>query len=558
MDGPALPKWRLLVLITRQVQLEDDGSTNTDSLYSLCAGLFLSLIDTTIVATALYTIGVDFKNLNGVAWVALAYTLSYLGCVVIFARLADIIGRQYAYVAASVIFMAFSLGCGFAKSLNTLIICRTFQGIGGSGLYSLTMVIFPEISTLNMRKWIGGVIGAVVAMSGVLGPVLGGVITSKTTWRWIFWINAPIGTIPLILFCIAWPKADQIRHAERRPLKDLDIISSILLIAASVLVVFALQEGGITSNSWGTPLFLVPIIIGIICWISLFGWEYLAHKHWTRLLTMFPFRVMRNRVYSAAAMSTLLTGFSYFVVIYSLPLRFQVVNQKSALDAGVGILPMLGSTAVGSMVGGRLSGNKNRTFQTLFAGSCLMLLGIGLLTTLENTDKVQAKTYGFLVFVGLGFGLTVSTTSLLSAVECELEDAAVGQGIVAQWRMLGGSIGIAASTAILSVTEQVQLNGIVSSSQLASIQHSAALLTAEQLHAVKQAYSDAFREDMQVCAAIAGVCILVALGTWQKSPMTILDRRNQQVINETRRRAAGARRAAAEEKKEPVPVTELV
>jgi MFS family permease len=146
-------------------------------------------LDTSIVATALFTIGEDFNALTSVNWVALAYTLSYLGCSVLFARIADIVGRRNAYIAAFVIFFAFSLGCGFAQSLNQLIACRALQGIGGSGLYSLTMVILPEISPPGMTKWIGGLAGAVVAMSGVLGPVLGGIITHYTSWRWIFWIK---------------------------------------------------------------------------------------------------------------------------------------------------------------------------------------------------------------------------------------------------------------------------------------------------------------------------------------------------------------------------------
>ena len=156
---------------------------------SLSVGLFLSLLDTSIVATALYTIGTDFNSLNTVTWVALAYTLSYVGCVVIFARLGDVFGRRHAYTAAFVIFFAFSLGCGFAQSLNQLIVCRVMQGIGGSGLYSLTMVILPEITPVKMKKYIGSLAGMVIAVSGVLGPVLGGLITHYTTWRWIFWIK---------------------------------------------------------------------------------------------------------------------------------------------------------------------------------------------------------------------------------------------------------------------------------------------------------------------------------------------------------------------------------
>jgi MFS family permease len=146
-------------------------------------------MDTSIVATALYTIGADLKSLNSITWVALAYMLSYLGCAVMFARLADIFGRRNAYIAASTIFLAFSLGCGFSHTLDLLIVCRVLQGIGGSGLYSLTFVIFQEISTPKILQFLGALAGMTVACSGVLGPVLGGIITHYTTWRWVFWIK---------------------------------------------------------------------------------------------------------------------------------------------------------------------------------------------------------------------------------------------------------------------------------------------------------------------------------------------------------------------------------
>jgi len=146
-------------------------------------------MDTTIVATALYTIGVDLKSLSTVTWVALAYTLSYLGCAVLFARIADIVGRRNAYIAAFVIFFAFSLGAGFSQTLNQLIACRVLQGIGGSGLYSLAFVILVEIGPPRLQQWMAALAGITVACSGVLGPVLGGIITHYTTWRWVFWIK---------------------------------------------------------------------------------------------------------------------------------------------------------------------------------------------------------------------------------------------------------------------------------------------------------------------------------------------------------------------------------
>jgi MFS family permease len=159
------------------------------SIASLCLGLVLSFLDSSIVSTALVTIGTDFHSLSDINWIALAYTLSDLGCAVLFTSMSDVVGRRNAYMVAFILFFAASIGCGFAQNVKQLIALRVLQGVGGGGLYSLAMVLFPEIFPKAMRKWIGAIAGGVVGTSGILGPVLGGVITHFTSWRWIFWIK---------------------------------------------------------------------------------------------------------------------------------------------------------------------------------------------------------------------------------------------------------------------------------------------------------------------------------------------------------------------------------
>lgn len=141
------------------------------------------------MATSLFAIAIEFQEIEAINWVALAYTLSYLSFAVLLARISDVVGRRTAYIAASVIFIGFSLGCGWSKSLSQLIAFRALQGIGGSGLYSLTMIMLPEITPDKYMGYVSGVIGIVLACAGVLGPVLGGVLTQYATWRWVFWIK---------------------------------------------------------------------------------------------------------------------------------------------------------------------------------------------------------------------------------------------------------------------------------------------------------------------------------------------------------------------------------
>jgi hypothetical protein len=442
-----------------------------------------------------------------------------------------VFGRRNAYVAAFVLFLAFSLGCGFAQNLDQLIAMRTLQGVGGSGLYSLGIVMLTEIATPRMTKMIGALAGAIIAMAGILGPVLGGLITNYTSWRWVFWINAPIGIIPLILFITAWPDQTQMRSVQLRGFRQIDLLGFLLLVAFSVPFVIAFQQAGIhillDSSIWKSALFVAPLVIGILSFVALFTWEWFIARRWPDTIgALFPMRLARNRVYISAVITTMLTGFPYFFIIYSLPTRFQVVHGKSVIASGIALLPMLGASAIATAAAGAASSKRNNTFLINVIGAALMLIGIASLTTLDNTVAPQARAYGLQVFLGVGFGLTVSNSTVLATIEAERRDIAVAQGIMAQVRVLGGSIGIAASTAILGIKQRQQLLDpmVVSAAQLESLAASIRTFSPETTHAVRQAYADAFNETLIVCTVVNGVALLASLAAWRKQPTAMRTR----------------------------------
>jgi hypothetical protein len=225
------------------------------------------------------------------------------------------------------------------------------------------------------------------------------------------------------MFLLAWPNADQMKFPERKPLKELDIVGSFLLITASVLVVFGFQESGVHPKFWGTALFIAPVVTGAVCWFLLGGWEVAIQLYKQDSVSpLFPKSLLKRRVYVAGAITAVITGFPYYVVIYNVPLHLQIVNGKSPLMAGLGLLPLLVSTATGSTLAGAVSSKKDLSFYTLIVGSCLMTIGTGLLSTISDDSKVDPKIYGFEVLVGLGFGLSVSTSSILAAIQCEIKD----------------------------------------------------------------------------------------------------------------------------------------
>jgi cadmium resistance protein CadD (predicted permease) len=305
--------------------------------------------------------------------------------------------------------------------------------------------------------------------------------------------SGPVAVVAVVLFLLTWPTESMMKQPVRRSCRQLDFLGSFLLIAASVLVVFAFQQAGLTPNSWGTALFLAPLLVGCLCWCILFTWELFASNH--SISTILPPRLLKRRVYTSTVIITILTGFVNFNAIYSLPQHFQIVNGTSPLTAGVALLPLLVSAAIGSMLGGLTA---NHSFPALAVANSLMALGTGLLSTLSNHHGVQAKTYGFEVPLGLGMGLSISTSTLLAALQCEGGDLAVAQGIVAQARVLGGSIGIAASSAVVGTMA-------VKAGRLG------------QEVDERVVYAKAFSKTMWVCAIVACVALVLSAGTYQKA-----------------------------------------
>ncbi|KAF4442164.1 Multidrug resistance 3 [Fusarium acutatum] len=488
-------------------------------------GLFLSMVDTSIVATSLHSIGVDFEVLEDVNWVALAYTLAYLGCAIVFARISDIVGRRDAFIAAYIIFFIFSLACGFAQNINQLIAFRALQGIGGSD---------------NMKQHIAALVGLVITMSGVLGPVLGGILTHYASWRWVFWINGPVGFVSLVIFILTWPKPEYLPSQERRAWKELDFLGSLLVIAAAVLVVFSFQNAGTerSNDGWKTSIFIAPLICGLFACGLLIAWQiFIQHRWHDRFAPAFPINIFRNRIYSTAVANTLLNGFPYLLLIYAIPLRFQVVSGKSALISGVMLLPMLGTAAIGSLLAGKINATKNYTFESLVLGSSVMTIGCGLLTSLSHEPN-DAKLLGYMTFCGLGFGLTVASSTMLSTVEVPIRDYAPAQGILSQVRLLGGSLGIAASSALLNEKSSKYLSGVLTAYEQATIGGSNTHLTSAQWSAVRYTYADAFQVEMKIATVVAACSVISAFGAFGKGRLLIAEQRKIIVREEEERRRA--------------------
>lgn len=192
---------------------------------------------------------------------------------------------------------------------------------------------------------------------------------------------------------------------------------------AAVLVVFSFQHAGEDpTRAWDKPVFIVPLCVGIAGWIVLLVWEFMLEgRPKNRIAPILPFCLVRNRVYTASALSTLFIGFPYLLLIYSFPIRAQVVSGADALNSGIRLLPMLATVAVATIITGKLNSVKNYLFETILAGACFMTLGCGLLTMVHGKGD-DLKALGFLALAGLGFGLSTPAATMVVSVEAPLRD----------------------------------------------------------------------------------------------------------------------------------------
>ena len=237
--------------------------------------------------------------------------------------------------------------------------------------------------------------------------------------------SGPIGVVSLAIFLLSWPKPEDMPYVRVRSWKSFDYFGTLLIIAAAVLVVYAFQNAGESFYEvWNTAIFIAPLAAGVVCWAGVVIWSYMLDKgiFGKGFAPAFPLRLFRNRHYSAAALSTLFLGYPFLLLIFSFPMRAQVVSGKSALVSGLMLLPMLGTSALASAISGAVNSKRNFLFETMATGASLMVLGCGLLTTVHGPAD-DSKAMGFLAFTGLGFGLATASATMLVSFEAPLADA---------------------------------------------------------------------------------------------------------------------------------------
>jgi EmrB/QacA subfamily drug resistance transporter len=465
--------------------------------------MLLAALDSTIVSTALPTIVGDLGGLEHLAWVVTGYLLAQTIVTPIYGKLGDLYGRKIVLQSAVVLFLAGSALCGLSRTMTQLILFRALQGLGGGGLVVTSQAAVGDIIPPRDRGRYQGIFGAVFGLASIAGPLLGGYFTTHLSWRWIFYINLPLGVLALVVLAATLPG-----QTERRS-HVIDYAGAALLaVVLSAVTLVSDLGGGV--YPWSSPLILGLIAAAAVALVTFVVVERRAKE------PVLPPRLFANRTFSVTSVVGLIVGFAMFGSITYFPVFLQVVRGVSPTASGMQMLPMMGGMLTMSMLSGQLISRTGRYKLFPILGTGVMAIGLFLLSRLSlGTGALVTSAYILLLGVGLGMVMQVLVIAVQNAVE--YHDLGVATSGATLFRLIGGSLGTAVLGAIFATRLTANLARSLPSGagQLSGAGRMSSEALAHLPPAVRAAYGLAFTDSLNTVFLVAtGVCAMGFLFAW--------------------------------------------
>jgi EmrB/QacA subfamily drug resistance transporter len=462
--------------------------------------LLLAALDQTIVSTALPTIVGDLGGLDRLSWVVTAYLLTSTVSGPIYGKLGDIYGRKAVLQTALVIFIVGSALCGTSQNMAELIAFRAVQGLGGGGLVVVTLAVVGDLVSPRERGRYQGYFGAVFGVATVLGPLLGGFFVDNLSWRFIFYVNLPLGLAAFMVIA----RAFRARHSEAKSL--IDYLGAALLTGGLSAIVLYTSLGG-TTYPWGAPRMIVLLTGGLAMLIAFAFAEARAQD------PILPLSLFRSRVYGTACAISFGVGLALFGSVTYVPLYLQVAKGHTPTESGLLMTPMMAGMLITSIASGQLITRFGHYKPFPILGTAVATLGLLLLSRLQpETSTVTAGAY--MLVLGLGLGLVMQVLTLVAQNSVDYRQLGVATSGVTLFRQVGGCIGVAAFGAIFSnqftANLHRELPGVhgTASLKVSAVKHLPAGVHDAYAHALTDALHPVF---VAAAGILAGAFVLACL-----------------------------------------------